>query len=167
LQAGHETLLWLVPTQGEHDFLTFRDSTERGFPHEFPVRLKKNRDKELLRASYFFEHQERVHFQVMTCTAFSIFQGVLSRASGWDLGWLENGTGRPNYNFPLLARLVHPNNKRLEGTGKVHGAETAGDQREAAGAPIAVVVQADDFFLRSYRNVGEETQTEDQGAQPT
>src|ERR1700687_1001373 len=75
LGTGHEPLRRLVPTQGEQDSLTLSDSSQGGFPDELPIRLKKNRYKELLRACYSLENQEGLHFQVMTCAA--IFQREL------------------------------------------------------------------------------------------
>jgi len=79
LRTGHEALLRLVPTQGEQNFLTLNGSSQRGFPDELPVRLKKNRYQELVRARNSLKNQEGLHFQAMICAA--RFQlGTLSRA---------------------------------------------------------------------------------------
>src|SRR5260370_36171704 len=48
LRAGHETLRRLVPTQGEQDFLTLGDNSERTFPDELSIRLKEKRYSQLL-----------------------------------------------------------------------------------------------------------------------
>ena len=69
LRTGHESLPGLIPTQGEQDFLPFGGSSERGFPDVLPIRLEKNRYKELLRANHSFEYQEGLHFQSTTCDA--------------------------------------------------------------------------------------------------
>ena len=61
LRAGHESLVRLVPAQGELDFLTLSDSSKRSFPDELPFRLKKNRYNELLRVGYSLEDQEGLH----------------------------------------------------------------------------------------------------------
>src|SRR5437879_1295031 len=47
LRTGDETLPRLVPTQGEQDFLTLSDSSQRGFPDVLPMHLEKNRYEEL------------------------------------------------------------------------------------------------------------------------
>src|SRR5437016_7235019 len=75
LRTGHESLPRLIPTQGEQDFLTLSDNSERTLPNELPVRLKKSRYNELLRAGDSLENQEGLHFQMMTCD--SVFQREL------------------------------------------------------------------------------------------
>ncbi len=82
MRAGHESLSRLVPTQGEQDFLTLSDSSQRGFPDEFSIRLKKNRYIELLRARHSLENQEGLHFRVMICA--TNFQRELLLHRIWD-----------------------------------------------------------------------------------
>ncbi len=98
LRTGHETLLRLVPTQGKQNFLAFGRGSQGGFPDELPIRLKKNRYEELLRAGYSFEHQEGLHFQAMIC-AVHFQRELLSRASGSDLALLENRAGQPSCKY--------------------------------------------------------------------
>jgi len=91
LRTGDETLLGLVPTQGEQNFLTFSDSSQGGFPDELPIRLKKNRYKEILRAGYSFEHQEGLHFQAMIC-AVNFQRELLSRSKECGFASVSLGT---------------------------------------------------------------------------
>jgi hypothetical protein len=67
LRTGHETLLPFVPTQGEQNFLALSSSSQSGLPDELPIRLKKNRYKELLGARDSLKNQKGLHFQPMTC----------------------------------------------------------------------------------------------------
>jgi hypothetical protein len=71
----------LVPTQGEQDFLTLSDSSQRGFPNELPARLKKNRHLEILRAGDSLKNQEGLHFQAMICAV--NFQRDAPSALNW------------------------------------------------------------------------------------
>src|ERR1700745_1453044 len=70
-RTDHEMLLRLVPTQGEQEFLALCDSAQRGFPDEFPFRLKKHGYKKLVRAGQPLENQEGLHIQMATCAAIS------------------------------------------------------------------------------------------------
>ena len=81
MRTGDETLPGLVPTQGKQNFLALSGSSQRRFPDELPVRLKKNRYQELLRGGYSFEDQEGLHFQAMICAA-KLQRGLLSRTRG-------------------------------------------------------------------------------------
>ena len=91
LRTGHETLLRLVPTQGEQNFLTLNGSSQRGFPDELPVRLKKNGYQELVRSRNSLKNQEGLHFQAMIRNA-RFQQGLLSRTTGCKFA-----TGEPQY----------------------------------------------------------------------
>src|SRR6266481_621412 len=58
LRASHKALHWLVPIQREQDLLPLSNNSQRRLAYELPVRPKKNRYEEVLRAGYFFENQE-------------------------------------------------------------------------------------------------------------
>ena len=96
LRAGHETLRRLVPTQGEQDFLTLGDNSERTFPNELSIRLKKNRHLELVRAGDSLENQKGLHFNVRTCT---VFQRKLLPQRIWG-NWCETA---PTERYESLA----------------------------------------------------------------
>jgi hypothetical protein len=80
LRTGHETLLGFIPTQGKQNFLTLLSSSQSGPPDELPIRLKKNRYKELLGARDSLKNQEGLDFQAMIC-AIELQRELLSRTT--------------------------------------------------------------------------------------
>src|SRR6266446_1285467 len=92
LRASHKALHWLVPTQREQDLLPLSNNSQRRLAYELPVRPKKNRYEEVLRAGYFFENQEGLHFQMMTCNA--VFQRDLLLPRIWN-NWAATAIAVP------------------------------------------------------------------------
>jgi len=83
-RTDYETLLGLVPTQGQQDLLTLGDSSHGGFPEELPIRLKENRYKKVLRARHSLKNQKGINFEVMTWPAIFVFQRELLLHWNWN-----------------------------------------------------------------------------------
>src|SRR5260370_2038828 len=156
LRASHKALHWLVPTQREQDLLPLSNNSQRRLPNVSSISLKKNRYKELLRAGDSLENQEGMHLLVMTCDA------VTQRNSSlWPLNrsCQKAMLSCQTIDTDNLASLVCSKGLGEEGSGEVHGAEIASDQREAMEHPIAVVIEAADLPLRSDAGGGGQIQS--------